>query len=268
MTNLPNDPIDPGEARLTGRVRSYTDPAVLPIDALAIAHGVAARRRRSILSRILAPASGVARLGWIAVGALLVVAAVAGIGLAGRQAPLIVAVAPTPTPTSQPTPVAPTPASPTATPASLPTVPPATQTPAVGACYSTELAAAITSWNGAAGSRVATVEVTNKGSSACAFPTHTQPQLVDANGAVLIQGPAVTSSASLTVAPGGHLTTLVEDSNYCGPTPVAPVTLAFIFPDGTRIVAAPDARKGDVDGVPPCMGSTQPATIQMQAWQR
>lgn len=267
MTNLPNDPIDAGEARLTGRVRSYTDPAIVPIDALAIAHDVAARRRRGFFSRMLAPASGVARLGWIAVGALVVVAAVAGIGLAGRQAPLIVAVAPTPTPTSQPSPAAPTPALPTATPAPLPTVPPATQAPAVGGCYATELSAAITSWDGAAGSRIATVVLTN-GGSPCTFPTRTQPELLDASGAGLIFGAPVTSSPTVSIPSNGHLTTMVEASNYCGPTPVAPVTVAFVLADGTQIVATPDTRKGDVDGVPPCMGSTQPATIQMQAWQR
>jgi hypothetical protein len=250
MTNLPNDPIDPGEARLTGRVRSYTDPAVVPIDALAIAHDVAARRRRGFFARVLAPASGVARLGWIAVGALLVVAAVAGIGLAGRPGPLTGVASATPTP-----------------PPSQPTAPAVTDTPAIGACYATELSAVITSWDGAAGSRVATVELTN-GGSPCTFPTRTQPQLLDAGGAGLIIGAPVTTSPTLSIPSNGHLRTMVEVGNYCGPTPVAPVTVAFVLSDGTQILATPDAHAGDVDGVPPCMGSTQPATIQMQAWQR
>lgn len=249
MTNLPKDPIDPGEARLAGRVRSYSDPAVVPIDALAIAHDVAARRRRGFFTRIIAPASGVARLGWIAVGALLVVAAVAGAGFAGNQG-LFTGTNPA-----------------TTTPVIQPTAPVATAGTAVSGCSAAQLNARITSWDGAAGSRIAMVELTNSG-SVCVFPTRTQPQLIDAGGAVLIHGAPVSSSATLSLAFNGRLTTMVEVGNYCGPTPSEPVTVAFILADGGQVVALPDGRAGDVDGVPPCLGSTQPATIQAQAWQR
>jgi hypothetical protein len=191
----------------------------------------------------------VARLGWIAVGALLVVAAVAGIGFAGRPGPLTGVASATPTPPSQPT------------------APAAMDTPVGGACYATELSATITSWDGAAGSRVATVVLTN-GGDPCTFPKLTQPQLLDAGGAGLIIGTPVTASPTLSIPSNGHLTTMVEVGNYCGPAPVAPVTVAFVLSDGTQIIAAPDIHAGDINGLPPCMGSTQPATIQMQAWQR
>jgi hypothetical protein len=271
MTNLPNDPIDPREARLIGRVRSYTDPAVVPIDALAIAHDVAAHRRRGLLARVLAPASGVARLGWIAAGALLVVAAVAGIGLAGSSGLLTGTVSPTPTLPSQATvptvtsapSVAPTPTS--VAQATLPAATPTQPAPTEGACTTGQLSARITSWSGAAGSRVATVELTNTG-RLCRLPTQMQPELVDAHGAVLIQGARVASSPTLSLASNGRVSTMVDASNYCGPTPAAPVTVAFVLLDRTRFVAAPDTNPKDIDGVPPCMGSGQPAAIQMQAW--
>jgi len=83
----------------------------------------------------------------------------------------------------------------------------------------------------------------------------------------MIAGAAPASSAVLTVAPGGSLRTEVQDGNYCGPEPVAPVTLAFIFPEtGGRVVATPVSAT-DLSGAPPCLGPAGSAgTIEMRAW--
>ncbi len=69
-----------------------------------------------------------------------------------------------------------------------------------------------------------------------------KPQLVDANGSILIDGATPAVSSALTIGPGGMLKTLVQDGNYCGPAPAAPVSVAFILSGGGRIVATPSQR--------------------------
>jgi hypothetical protein len=134
-----------------------------------------------------------------------------------------------------------------------------------GPCDTATLAARITQWEGAAGHRIASVELTNTGSAECTVAALLQPQLVDGNGAVLIDSPAPAASADLSVTPGGVLKTLVQDGNYCGPAPVAPVSVAFVFPGGLgRIVATP-LSSTDTTGVPPCLGAPGSAgDIEMQ----
>jgi Protein of unknown function (DUF4232) len=136
---------------------------------------------------------------------------------------------------------------------------------AAAPCDPAALATRITLWEGAAGHRIAHVELTNTGSSTCTLQAVLVPQLVDGNRSVLIDG---TSPASpdpiLTVAPGGTLKTLVQDGNYCGPAPVAPVSVAFVMAGGSRIVATPFSPTDAT--VPPCNGAGSPADIEMQPW--
>ena len=93
-----------------------------------------------------------------------------------------------------------------------------------------------------------------------------KPQLVDGHGSVLIDGVAPGSSSSLTVAPGDVLKTLVQDANYCGPDPAAPVSVAFVQASGGRFVATPLSPTDAT--VPPCNGPGSPADIEMQPWAR
>jgi hypothetical protein len=160
------------------------------------------------------------------------------------------------TPSATPTPTATPTASTTAT---------ATAPATAGPCDPATLAARITQWEGATGHRIASVELTNTGSTECTVAALLQPQLVDGNGAVLIDSPAPAASADLSVTPGGVLKTLVQDGNYCGPAPVAPVSVAFVFPGGLgRIVATP-LSPTDTTGVPPCLGPPGSAgDIEMQ----
>lgn len=188
------------------------------------------------------------RLAALALGALL---------LSGCQAAAIPATA-TPTATA------------TSTPGSTPTTKPsatATAPAAAGACDPAMLAARITMWEGAAGHRIASIELTNAGTAECTVAALLQPQLVDGNGAVLIDSPVPAASADLSVIPGGVLKTMVQDGNYCGPAPLAPVSVAFVFPGGLgRIVATPLSAT-DTDGVPPCLGAPGSAgDIEMQPW--
>jgi hypothetical protein len=185
-----------------------------------------------------APIGRRSRLSALVLGAVLL----SGCQAAGTLAPA------TPTPT----PSAPATATPTTIPAATATASPVATT---GPCDPATLAARITQWEGATGHRIASVELTNAGSAECTVAELLQPQLVDGNGAVLIDSPAPAPSAAVSVTSGGVLKTLVQDGNYCGPAPVAPVSVAFVFPGGLgRIVATP-LSPTDTTGVPPCLGA-------------
>ena len=93
-----------------------------------------------------------------------------------------------------------------------------------------------------------------------------RPQLVDGRGSVLIEGANAPASGLISVAPGGVLTTLVQDGNYCGPAPQPPVSVAFVLKDGGRIVAHPLSPTDAT--LPPCNGPGSPADIEMQPWAR
>ena len=167
------------------------------------------------------------------------------------------AVAPTPTTTTTPTPLP--------TDAPTPTPAPATVAPAT-ACLAANLAARITQWEGAMGHLIAHVELTNNG-AACLLASKVQPQLVDGHGSVLIDGAAGASPLSSLLATGGVVKTLVQDGNYCGPVPLAPVSVAFVLPAGAgRLVATP-LSPTDTSGVPGCLGAAGSAgSIEMQPW--
>ena len=153
----------------------------------------------------------------------------------------------------------------TATPLPSPSPAPSA-VPTIGACAPATLVARITLWEGAAGQRIAHVEVTNTGPT-CTLSAMAQPQLVESHGSVLINGAVPATSALLTVGAGGLLKTLVQAGNYCGPAPVAPVTVAFVLAGGTgRVVALPFSAT-DTSGVPPCLGAPGSAgNIEMHPW--
>jgi hypothetical protein len=211
-------------------------------------------------------------------GLLLAAVLVAAVWL-GRQGPGpsgVVGGSPSavvgPTATPAITPAIPTPATPSAapvvTPPATPTpTPTPTVAPTTAPCEPAILAARITLWEGAAGSRIADVELTNAGSAPCTVRAMDKPQLVDGKGSVLIDGTNPPASALITMAPGDVLKTLVEASNYCGPTPVAPVSVAFVS-GASRIEASP-LSPTDETGVPPCLGAAGSAgTIAMHPWAR
>jgi hypothetical protein len=154
-------------------------------------------------------------------------------------------------------------ATPSASPSAL-TSPESTPTPAptTAPCTPDNVAAAITMWEGAAGHRIAHVEVTNDRSDPCLLETMARPQLVDGNGTVLIDGASPPSPTSVLVNPGDVLRTLVQAGNYCGPAPARWVSVAFLLSDGGLIVASPLSPTDAT--VPPCLGAAEPATIDMQ----
>jgi hypothetical protein len=243
------------------RLEAWLDegPASAPPDLLdvvldSVPSTIPPRRRLGAGRRLLVRSS-VARFG-AAIAAVLVIGIV-GFSLLNSRNTGIGATGPTPTPTASVT-------APDATPAV--TEAPATQA-TIAACGSASLAASITTWGGAAGHRIATVELKNTGTVACQTAAQDRPQLVGGNGALLIDGAPAVQPALLVLAPGQKLTTLVQDGNYCGSTPVAPVTVAFVLSTGAgRVVATPQTPT-DTFGIPPCNSAPGSAgTIEMQTW--
>ena len=137
----------------------------------------------------------------------------------------------------------------------------------LAACQTTDLVVRVVSWEGAAGSRIGSVELVNSGAGPCTMFALAQPQLLDGAGSTLIEGAHPPLSEVLVIAPGGTLSTLVQASNYCGPEPVPPVTVAFVLPGGLgRVVATPPS-SADTYGLPPCIGGAgTPGNIEMQPW--
>lgn len=139
---------------------------------------------------------------------------------------------------------------------------------AVPKCIASQLSARIVSWEGAAGSRIANVDLVNTSFGHCSIRDFPRVQLISARGAVIIDGPAASTTAHTHgLVPLGFLQTEVRDSNYCGPAFARPVTLAFVLPGGAgRLVAMPVVPNGDA-GVPDCLGAPGSAgQIETHAW--
>lgn len=162
---------------------------------------------------------------------------------------------------------------PSVAPSPSPTLAPPTATPvpSLAACDTADLSAQITSWEGAAGSRIATVTLSVGGAAPCGLPTTARPALVDAHHAVLAQGKITNGNGgtaevgTLRVEPGDVLSTLVSVANVCGAAPAPPVTLAFDL--GSGVLVANPLNPTD-DTVPPCNGPSQPPMIEMHPWSR
>jgi hypothetical protein len=140
-----------------------------------------------------------------------------------------------------------------------------TEQASVGACQSFDLAATVVRWEAVGGDRVAYVELTVTGPT-CTVPALAQAQLVERRGTAIIEGTSPADPGSLTVERGARLATYVQVDNYCGPAPIAPVTVAFVLGDTGRIIALPVA-SDDTAGVPVCLETEgSPGRIQMQPW--
>lgn len=169
--------------------------------------------------------------------------------------------------TSGPSIVANTPAPATPSPSAAPTTGPSpTPTPVAGSgfCDPAALTAEITAWDSGAGHRNATVTLTNNGKTDCTIHALAKPQLIDGKGTILIDGKPATSTSVVTVASYSAVTTMVSAANYCNATtPVAPVTVGFVFPNNEGTVVAKPLSPTDMSGLPPCNGPSLPGDIEM-----
>ena len=175
-----------------------------------------ARRARRGVRATLAGAGLVVAALVIAVAVMGRIGPNGGIGAVTSPSPAATATpaaTASPTPSPSPTPTASPSLTPTATPTPTPTP---TPVPTIGPCDPGSLAARITAWEGAAGHRIADVELTNAGTVTCRLATVAKPQLIDGHGSVLIDGTDPGPSKTLTIAPGDVVKTFAQDANYCG----------------------------------------------------
>ena len=145
-------------------------------------------------------------------------------------------------------------------------------------CAAADLTARILDWQGAAGSRIADIELASRDGASCVVQGRPQVLLLDGHGTTLIDsaksgsGPAHVSPTDprYTVSPGHPLRTEVETSNYCGPAPALPLTVALVLPNGGHeaLVATPLTTGAEAEAVPPCNGQGSPATITTNGWSR
>ena len=173
---------------------------------------------------------------------------------------------PDPSPSPSPSPKA----SPRSTPAALPMASVAATTPTCGAV---ELSARITAWDGAAGSRIAEVELRNDATAACIVAEPSALRLIASDGTVLIDSAktggmpsASPGEPALKVAAGASVRTDVRVANYCGPEPKGSIGVSFNLPgSGGTVVAIPAAGVSSADAIPPCNGPIG-ADIEMNGW--
>jgi len=180
-------------------------------------------------------------------------------------------------PEAMPSPLATTPLSPK--PSTRPT---AAAQPAASAvasttqtCRAKDLSARIIAWDGAAGSRIAAVEVRNDPAGACTVGEPTAIRLIAADGTVLIDSsmvsglpPATPGGPAVTVPAGGSIETDVRVANYCGDAPNGPIGVSLTLPEprGT-VVAMPGSGVSSADAIPPCNGPIGP-DIEMNGWRQ
>ena len=242
MTKLPDDQIDPYEPRLARRVSSFTEQAVRPIDAAAIAAVAhAGARRQTLAGRLFGSTGSMARLGMVLAGALVAVAAFGVWISAGGPATNQSSTAPDATPTGVPA--------------------------AVAACAAKDLRGMILSWEGAAGHRIATIRIVNGGTMACLLPQYMRPALIDGDDHALIVGELFPEPAPIAFPAEATATSMVDMANYCGaaPTPANELLrLRMYLPDDTSVELPPSASLALPNDPPPCNGPNQPASIQMQ----
>jgi len=240
MTNLPNDQIDPYESRLARHVGDFAEQAVRPIDAAAIAAAAhAGARSQTLAGRLFGSSASMARLGVVLAGALVAVAAFGVIAGGSNLGQPQASNEPVSTPTNVPG--------------------------AAAACAAGDLAGVITAWEGAAGHRIATIDIHNGGSGQCLLPRSMRPALIDADGRALIVAAGGNQPAPLAFPAGSYVTTMVDMANYCGAEPASPLKLRLYLDDQSSLELSAAANLTYPLDPPPCSGQNAAAEIQIQA---
>ena len=129
-----------------------------------------------------------------------------------------------------------------------------------------DFAVASDPWDSAAGSRGTVIVFRLVDSTAsCTLPTELTGRITDASGAVLVTGISPAMDAAEVVA-GTQLELGVSWSNWCGAAPAEPLTLEIrLAGDDAWIPMIPPV--GSTILVPPCMGSGQPAALNLTGFQ-
>lgn len=132
-----------------------------------------------------------------------------------------------------------------------------------GPCAADQLVAEISSWEGAAGSRIALVAVTSVSPKLCILEGPPSAALLDAGGTVLVASTDdVGGGPDVELPPGERAQLFVAVANWCNDPPPQPVSIGLTMPDGAKLTASPAA--GVTFDPPPCNGPGQPPTISVQ----
>jgi hypothetical protein len=156
-----------------------------------------------------------------------------------------------------------------ASPAPTPTIsasPTPQPTPSPAPSDECDLQAAITAWEGAAGSRIATIELMNAGPLGCSIPALPSARLIDGGGRVLAQILNPDSGSTIELATGATVTTLASVANVCGQPPTPPVTIQLDLGRKGVVTARPLSPTDAT--VPPCNGPSQPSEMSIHPWSR
>jgi hypothetical protein len=131
-------------------------------------------------------------------------------------------------------------------------------------CEAVDLDATITRWEGAAGSRIAWLDVTNHGDRECLLGAPTSAKLLYSGAQAAV---ATTGSQPIgtNVQLGADQTErlMVRVANWCTAAPAKRVSLDLTLSTGAAFVAEPAS--GVTFDPPPCNGPGQPATMDIQA---
>jgi hypothetical protein len=153
--------------------------------------------------------------------------------------------------------------------ASLTTPAPSASTAATGApssapalCSPDQLAQGISGWEGAAGTRIAQINVENRGGASCDLSGPPAAALLDSTGRIVASSTGKVGGApDFVLQSGGVASLLVAVANWCGDPPQS-VAIGLTLPSGGQIVAQQEA--GVTFDPPPCNGPGQPLTIDVQ----
>lgn len=132
----------------------------------------------------------------------------------------------------------------------------------LSACRAADLSADA-QWQGAAGSRIGTVTVTNNGPGACLLPAYPAVQIENAQGRIAPTENATFTDASdmggdIVLQPGQQAATDVRWSNECPQATASDMFLLRVtLPDSNGSLTVPTS-------VPPCLGDTQPSHLSQQ----
>lgn len=134
--------------------------------------------------------------------------------------------------------------------------------PGMPTCRAADLSADA-QWQGAVGSRIGTVTVTNTGTGACLLPAYPAVRIENARGQIAPTDNTTVTDANdagddIALQPGQQAAADVRWSNECPQATASDLfRLRITLPDSNGALTVPTS-------VPPCLGDTQPSHLSQQ----
>jgi hypothetical protein len=119
-------------------------------------------------------------------------------------------------------------------------------------------------WEGAAGSRIADIRLTNRVDIPCDVPAIESIEYASDDGTKLI-GPVAVQIPAITLDARESVTSMVRVSNYCGLAPRGSIGLGFFFETRMYMVTGWPFEQRDI-AIAPCNDPDAPGTLEMEPW--